>query len=73
MGREGAIGGLVVSGAEQGRLAAALAKRILQGESPSSLWPVTAERGSLLFSRSQLRKHHLVLPPDLAREASFVE
>ncbi len=73
VGADKTIGGLVLYGSEQGRTSAVLVRKILAGAEPASLGPVTASRGSLLFSRSQLRKHRLVLPPDLAQEASFVE
>lgn len=73
VGADKTIGGLVLYGKEQGKTAAVLVRKILDGAEPSSLGPVTASRGGLLFSRRQLLKHHLVLPPDLAQEASFVE
>lgn len=73
VGADKTIGGLVLYGKEQGRTAAVLVRKILDGAEPSSLGPVTASRGGLLFSRRQLRKHKLSLPPDLAKEAVYVD
>jgi hypothetical protein len=74
VGSDMAIGGLVIGGIEQGRAAAALAKEILEANrSPATLLPVTARQGDFLFSRRQLEKFRLELPPDIARHARLID
>lgn len=62
VGHDKAIGGLVISGEPQGKEAARLAKRILAGENPQTIAPITAEHGRFIFSRSGLKKWNLTLP-----------
>lgn len=57
-----AVGGLVVSAEEQGRMAADVAERILAGAKPQEILPVTGGNGELLFSKTQLAKYNLHLP-----------
>jgi len=71
VGPQGAIGGLVLFGEVQGRLAGEMALRILEGAPPASIYPKAAEKGQFLFSRSQLARWGLKLPPDIAREAGM--
>ncbi|WP_432460517.1 ABC transporter substrate-binding protein [Agarivorans sp. QJM3NY_25] len=75
VGENKAIGGLVVDGFEQGRLAAGLAKTILEGEPvvPRSLGPLTAAKGRYLFSRSQLARYQIQLPETIASKANYVD
>lgn len=63
IGEGKAIGGLVLSGAEQGDVAADQVLAILDSGRPAqSLAPRTAERGEYVFSRSALRSSSLQLP-----------
>jgi len=74
VGSDRTIGGLVLYGREQGKAAASLVQKILsEGMSPAALGPITAEKGNLLFSRKQLQKFKLSLPPELAKEARYVD
>jgi ABC-type uncharacterized transport system substrate-binding protein len=74
VGKNKTIGGLVLFGFEQGRIAGELAHTILTTDvEPHTLGPKTAEKGRYLFSRSQLERHHLTLPRKMANKASFVE
>lgn len=73
VGPRGAIGGLVLFGQAQGRLAGETALRILAGETPSSIYPVMAEKGRFLFSRSQLARWSLTLPEYIAVQAEFTD
>lgn len=73
VGPEKTVGGLVLYGHEQGRVAAELALRILSGTPPERIFPVVADRGRFLFSKTQLRRFGLTLPPDIAAEASSTE
>ncbi len=60
-----AMGGLVVSGEEQGRMAAEVAERILNGAKPEEILPTSGGNGELLFSKTQLIKHNLTLPQSM--------
>jgi len=73
VGAEKTIGGLVLSGEEHGRLAAEMALAIFAGKQPAHLPPETTRSGELLFSRKQLEKYQLTLPPEMAANAKFVE
>lgn len=68
---EKSVGGLVVSGEEQGRMAAAFVERIFAGSSPSDIVPMSGGNGELLFSKTQLAKHKLSIPEGL--EARFID
>ena len=74
VGPEMAIGGLVMSGSEQGKAAAAVALRILEGNAtPASIFPEIATQGSFVFSRRQLDRFHIALPPAIAHTAKFLD
>ena len=74
VGAEMAAGGLVISGLEQGKAAAAMALEILENKkTPSSILPVTARQGDFLFSRKQLHRFKLELPRDIARQARLID
>jgi ABC-type uncharacterized transport system substrate-binding protein len=73
VGRDKAVGGLVLAGRPQGEEAAGLARRILDGEDPKKIQPVTAEHGRFLFSRSGLERWHIDLPPSLAQPGEVLE
>ena len=57
----GALGGKVVDGALQGRSAAALALRLLKGESAASIPIITDSPNVYLFNYQQLRRFHVPL------------
>ncbi|MEH6651793.1 MAG: hypothetical protein V7707_17370 [Motiliproteus sp.] len=71
VGSDMAIGGYVLDGYEQGKLAAMMAKRVLAGE-PLPLLPITSSEGQFVFSRSQLSKWQIDLPQDVANQSTFV-
>jgi diguanylate cyclase (GGDEF)-like protein len=63
----GIVGGMLTSGYDQGRQAALLAKRILEGASPSSIPVVNEITGSFAFDENHLRRFgisHQDLPPN---------
>ena len=66
------VGGLVMSGYEQGSAAGELALQILQSDAPKSLTPRTAARGEYLFSRQEMARWQLTLPPKLDTPKSGV-
>lgn len=74
VGPDKAVGGLVLSAAEQGKTAATLALQILEGKAdPSTMLPVTARQGDFIFSKSQLARFRLALPPDIASQARLLD
>ncbi len=73
VGPRKAIGGLVLDGYMQGVTAARLGQRVLHGEHPNTIPPVTAEQGKFIFSRAQLQRWNIHLPDQMARQAVFVE
>lgn len=63
---EGIVGGKLVSGREQGRAAAGLALRVLQGEDPDAI-PVVVENNRFMFDHTELKRFPRSverLPPD---------
>jgi len=74
IGENKAIGGLVLFGFEQGKLAAQMAKQILEtGGSPQHLAKQTAEKGRYLFSKQQLKKFSIILPESINKKATFID
>lgn len=74
IGPDKAIGGLVLSGSDQGRLAAGLVQQILfQHRQPGSLFPLNGGSGRLLFSRRALQRFGLTLPPAWAGQVQLIE
>lgn len=73
VGPDLAAGGLVLDGREQGMAAADIALRILAGTTPGKIYPITAQRGRFVFSRAQLLRHHIVLPPEIAAHSKLVD
>ncbi|WP_161597669.1 ABC transporter substrate-binding protein [Fluviispira multicolorata] len=75
VGKEKAIGGLVVSSSAQGYEAAKMAEKILiyPHVLPKSIPPVYVEEGSVLFSKFQLKKWRIKLSKNLVHDASFID
>ncbi|UPW18586.1 sugar ABC transporter [Agarivorans sp. TSD2052] len=74
VGKNKTIGGMVLFGFEQGRLAAEMAHTILTTDVvPRSLGPKTADKGRYLFSRSQLERYNITLPQNIADKATYVD
>ncbi len=71
VGPDKTIGGYVLDGYEQGRLAATMAKSALAG-APLPRLPQTSSEGRFVFSRSQLSKWQIELPQDIATQSTFV-
>ena len=66
------IGGYVVSGYEEGKLAGEIAHKLLAGEKLLPL-PQTGLQGHYLFSKSQLARWNIQLPSEIHQQAQFVE
>ena len=74
VGAHKAIGGLVLSSREQGRVAASIALAILeQGVKPSERQPITARQGDFVFSKSELAHFNLALPREIAAKAQMLD
>lgn len=74
VGEDKAIGGLVLFGYEQGKLAAEMAKEVLTtGVQPYMLNARAAEKGRYLFSRSQLQKYGFTLPKHISEKTELIE
>lgn len=73
IGKGRAIGGLVLSGKEQGFAAADLALAILASDKPAQTFaPRTAERGEYLFSQSALQRSQLQLPDNIRQKSNWL-
>lgn len=69
----GNIGGYVLDGYQHGKIAAKMASRILAGEKPENIFPVTDDLGQFMFSRKGLSKWHLTLPKEIEKQTTWVE
>lgn len=67
---EGMVGGKLVSGVSQGRLAAHLALRILHGESPEAIPVLRADANTYMFDDIELRRFNV--PPSSLPPKSLV-
>ncbi|WP_165901789.1 ABC transporter substrate-binding protein [Reinekea marinisedimentorum] len=67
------IGGYVLHGEQQGLAAGIMIKSILSGVKPALIYPITADRGGFLFSRSQISRWGIELPDYITSNASFVD
>ncbi|MCL1097334.1 ABC transporter substrate-binding protein [Shewanella gelidii] len=73
VGRDKAIGGLVLFGEVQGVEAAKVVKRVLAGESPKKIQPAVAKKGRFYFSQAQLDRWSLTLPKSIQSKASVID
>ncbi|MBI4754407.1 MAG: PAS domain S-box protein [Betaproteobacteria bacterium] len=68
----GVLGGYVTSGPRQGRTAAELLRRHLDGRPVAALPPVEASPNEYVVDQQKLALTGLRLPPDVERQASFI-
>lgn len=73
VGGDKTIGGFVLSGKEQGKAAAEMAKKILNGSAPQTIPPVVGKEGAFVFNRKQLDRFGIILPAEIAKATSWVE
>ncbi|WP_108650111.1 ABC transporter substrate-binding protein [Dongshaea marina] len=67
-------GGWVISGINHGKAAAVIVKKILDDHiPPEKIKNVYYNEGEYIFSRTQLKKWGLTLPPAIAKEATYTE
>lgn len=72
VGKGKAVGGMVLCGEEQGRAAGNMVLEILGGKPASRIRPVTPDRGSFVFSRSELSRWKIRLPFKIMKQSFFV-
>ena len=63
----------MLEGKQQGIAAAKIALKILGGTPPSTLYPITAEKGKILFNRKQLEKWGLSEHPFIKGHADAIQ
>lgn len=68
-----ALGGLVLSGVEQGKEAAKIIDDILTGKLASEIRPVIAEKGRFIFSLSEVNKWELTIPESISKLTTWVD
>lgn len=73
IGKNKAIGGLVIEGYEQGYTAAQIIKQIVAGENISKIRPEVAKKGSYIFSREEVKKHKLIIPANMMGAITWVK
>ena len=74
VGKGKTIGGLVLSGKDQGNEAGKIIKKILEKkEKPISIYPVTALNGEYLISQSELKRWNIEIPSKYKEQINFVE
>lgn len=73
VGLEGNIGGYVLDGYVHGVNAAGLARKILGGAAPNSLYPKIDSTGRYLLSRSGIKKWQLQIPDNVLSRAIWVD
>lgn len=74
VGAQGAIGGMVVSGREQGRHAGRIARKILfEHVKPQDINPQIGNSSDFVFSRSQLQRFSITLPEWLAKQSRYLD
>ncbi|WP_375748295.1 ABC transporter substrate-binding protein [Vibrio sp. HN007] len=66
------IGGYVIFGYEEGKLAGQLAIQMLEGKRNQAR-PMIGGQGQFMFSKSQLQKWGITLPPYIAQQSEYVE
>ncbi len=75
VGKEKALGGLVLTGASQGKAASEIALQLLKDPSklPSSIYPLFLQEGIFIFSKAGLKARNIVLPKNIEAESTFVD
>lgn len=68
-----AIGGLTLLGQTQGEAAAIIALKILSGIRPDAIPVTQGEKGTLVFSKSELEKYNITLPEEIAAKTVFID
>ncbi|WP_421902381.1 ABC transporter substrate-binding protein [Maridesulfovibrio sp.] len=73
VGKGKAVGGMVMSGEEQGRAAGKIVMEILGGSAPCSIAPVIPTQGDFVFSRHELERWKIRLPRYIKEQARILK
>ncbi|WGL61215.1 hypothetical protein QEJ31_06370 [Pigmentibacter sp. JX0631] len=75
VGKNKALGGLVITGYTQGKAAAEVAEKLLASPNllPSSLFPVYLQEGIFLFSNHEVKKFNINIPSDIKKDSKYVD
>lgn len=75
IGKNKALGGLVLTGTSQGKAGADLVEKLLKNHNllPSFLFPVYLQEGKFLFSKYELKHFNLSIPSDIKSESIFLD
>ena len=75
VGKNKAIGGLVLTAASQGKAGAEMAEKLLKNPKifPSTLFPIFLQEGKFIFSKYELNRKKIVLPSDIKEQAVLLE
>lgn len=75
VGKNKALGGLVLTGYTQGKAAAEVAEKLLASPNllPSSLFPIYLQEGVYLFSKQEVKKFNINIPNDIKKDSKFVD
>jgi len=73
VGKDKAVGGMVLDGEEQGKNAGKIVLDILNGIPVNTIAPVVPTQGEFIFSRSELDKWKIRLPRHIKDHARMVE
>ena len=74
VGKSKTIGGLVLSGKNQGNEAGKIIRRILENnEKPISIYPVTALNGEYLISQEELKRWGVKIPNKYKNQVKFID
>ena len=71
VGDNGVVGAYVVQGEDHGRIAARIAKAILDGREVKDVAALGGQGGQLFFNQRQLERFNLVLPDSIRARARF--
>ncbi|MFC1904456.1 ABC transporter substrate-binding protein [Chloroflexota bacterium] len=70
--RDGVLCGVTVSGYEQGRAAAEIAVRILNGEKPADIEIERPEKGTPMVNQARAKALNIEIPADVLKEAKLL-
>lgn len=74
VGKEKAMGGLVITGTSQGKAAVEIADKLLKNPElmPNSIYPLYLQEGKFLFSKHELKQKNITLPKSISDETTFL-
>ncbi|MBF0230186.1 MAG: sugar ABC transporter [Desulfamplus sp.] len=74
VGANKTTGGFIIYGKDMGKQAADIVIQILEkGESIEKMRPISSDKGQFLFSKAQLKKWNIKLPPQIEQKTKYVE